>query len=739
MLINKALICVLFVCLIFLLFLFYMINRYYKRYQTNNLCSYEYETKRNTLYINGVRCSVFILNYNRPHNVYKQIDKLVDNVFIQEIIISNGHPDYVVKSDYTSSRKIRIIDDFELNSKYYAARRCLGIKNECRNELVLSLDDDVIPSNELIIDLLYLSHSTPYNIYGPIKRRCDKYGYKTYVDNIGYNYILTPICMISKKLIVDFVEEEFKNKVNWIKKYKGNGEDLMINLYLLDKGIKPVYVPGLYKWLDNSNGYSSKDDHYKVRSMFCTIYSSNYDKVDYDKIHVGWLYNFVDSSYIITLDKRKSYVEYIMSLMKIDNNIFPAIDESTLNLKELYYEKKFSKSYYYGTEINSGRVACHFSHLAVLKKFENDPLVSTCLIMEDDIKLPYKMMENINYFKKVMENVPSDWDIIYIGKCYCACNVDNIVNRYITKDLPLCLHAYIVNKRGARKIIENSLPMIDNGDKMYKKMMMEGKLIGYSSIIPLFFQNREVLGTTLGNTKLKICSDGYESNKFIKYLVKAAKLNQEKYKLFTGGIDYKLGYVIRFRDTKEKKCLKTLLNHHNNYYNTIAGEYMRKTGKKENYDVLYEIIKDRRLITELDVAKKNTIVIHLRVGDVIEYCEETVTTLLSSQQKSRYGKYVRPLSYYKKYMDKLNKYDINEVIFVAGSHKDITYDKSNLYISCIMLYFRLHCFFTSIRAGKPYDEDFLFMSNAKYFLPSGGGFSQIIAKMVEMNGNIVLS
>ena len=50
---------------------------------------------------------------------------------------------------------------------------------------------------------MYLAYSRPYNIYGPIKRRCDKYGYETIVNDIRYNCILLIIV----------------NRQNWLKTY----------------------------------------------------------------------------------------------------------------------------------------------------------------------------------------------------------------------------------------------------------------------------------------------------------------------------------------------------------------------------------------------------------------------------------------------------------------------------------------------------------------------------------------
>ena len=47
-------------------------------------------------------------------------------------------------------------------------------------------------------------------------------------------------------------------------------------------------------------------------------------------------------------------------------------------------------------------------------------------------------------------------------------------------------------------------------------------------------------------------------------------------------------------------------------------------------------------------------------------------------------------------------------------------------------------FNVSIQYSNNIDEDFILMSNSKYFIPSGGGFSFLITKMVLFNNNVVL-
>jgi len=216
-----------------------------------------------------VKCSVHILNYMRPHNIYKQIKYLENIPYIEEIIISNGHPEYRV--DINNS-KIVTLDDFDANEKIGAGRRYAHSIFSCKNEYILFLDDDLIPSNTLIKRMLYEIHNNPMTICGPYKRICDNTGYYTNTKN--YNTILTGLAITSKSFISMFINSCFYSKVlPWLIKYKGNCEDLSINLFLRSLNSYPVFVNGKFTKLDTSNGYSSLPQHYDIRNSFCQKYA----------------------------------------------------------------------------------------------------------------------------------------------------------------------------------------------------------------------------------------------------------------------------------------------------------------------------------------------------------------------------------------------------------------------------------------------------------------------------------
>jgi len=246
--------------LLFILLLIFFSGMYVK--QEN------YIWNRETNSHNFPKVSVFILNYNRPHNIIRSIPLLVQSELIDEIVISNGDPNNAIQS--VANEKVIVVNDFSTNDVIGAGRRWKGVVENCSNNFIIILDDDVIPSNNLIKRMVRLLQKDENGLYGPIARKCDKTGYKTKKIKSCYNMILTPICCTHKKHIENYINSEnYKIDYQYLERTKGNCEDLLFNKYCLENGIKPRYVQGKYKWLDRKNGYSDKSNHYKVRGEFC--------------------------------------------------------------------------------------------------------------------------------------------------------------------------------------------------------------------------------------------------------------------------------------------------------------------------------------------------------------------------------------------------------------------------------------------------------------------------------------
>jgi|688.fasta_scaffold56414_5 hypothetical protein len=181
--------------------------------------------------------------------------------------------------------------------------------------------------------------------------------------------------------------------------------------------------------------------------------------------------------------------------------------------------------------------------------------------------------------------------------------------------------------------------------------------------------------------------------------------------------------------------------HYKHFPNSIATEYMKKTKEYYNYNVLFDIISERTKYTN-DLPDKNDIVVHLRTGDVIEQNPDDVITILSTYSyidKNEWSNYTPPLEYLYNKISKININKIQKIILVSGSHNYSKTPKSCKYIEIVKKYFEYKGYQVELRLGMNSDDDFIFMCNARYFVPStSGGYTKLITNIVKMMGNQVL-
>lgn len=203
---------------------------------------------------------------------------------------------------------------------------------------------------------------------------------------------------------------------------------------------------------------------------------------------------------------------------------------------------------------------------------------------------------------------------------------------------------------------------------------------------------------------------------------------------------YRLGDMVM---SKNHQGYKDGYSTHKKYFpNSIATQYLDLVMKLEpknrinNLDVLDQIIKNG--FQQYENKDDSCIVVHCRTGDVIDgekkYSVSDFLAKPRSWTRSTNGRvYVKPLKYYKKILDKIKNIPNHpsKLIFITGFHTEHPPRKSTAYVKEVAEYFKSHGFQTVTWIGGPPDEDFVFMSTSKYFVPSGGHFSEVIANMVR--------
>lgn len=214
---------------------------------------------------------------------------------------------------------------------------------------------------------------------------------------------------------------------------------------------------------------------------------------------------------------------------------------------------------------------------------------------------------------------------------------------------------------------------------------------------------------------------------------------------FRGG--YRLGDMVAYQTGRDNQ--QTGMEYHcSQFPESIAAEYMQLTDESNNLNVLNDIINRRLTTSEED---STIAVIHLRLGDVINWSPVTVREFLDERQchyeswasKGNKQSYVKPLSYY----DALSfPKGINSILIYGSTrhsgslphdHEDIDDSKSVKYVRAVIQKLSERGY--NVRAhlnGAP-DKDFLTMASSRYFVPSGGGYSLLIAKIVLKRNNKV--
>ncbi len=81
-------------------------------------------------------------------------------------------------------------------------------------------------------------------------------------------------------------------------------------------------------------------------------------------------------------------------------------------------------------------------------------------------------------------------------------------------------------------------------------------------------------------------------------------------------------------------------------------------------------------------------------------------------------------------------------MLVAASHYELRHNgfvRSTEYLRGVAEFFRARGFTVDLRLAQPPDDDFVYMSRARYFVQSGGGFSILVSSVVQRLGGQVLN
>lgn len=197
----------------------------------------------------------------------------------------------------------------------------------------------------------------------------------------------------------------------------------------------------------------------------------------------------IDETYIINMDKETNRLQTFDAMMtsEYDPNIswkyirMPAIngkdvrnnitktyrtDETELNLTnhlttlsspdpQLLKEKYIKLA----NRMSPGELGCLLSHVFLWERIATDPSLNRIAIFEDDARTHTDIITVnkliFDLYEHLRINGMPEPDMLYLGKALDSCMTYERVWKNVYKSYhPLCLHAYIITKTGAQKLLQ---------------------------------------------------------------------------------------------------------------------------------------------------------------------------------------------------------------------------------------------------------------------------------------------
>jgi hypothetical protein len=182
---------------------------------------------------------------------------------------------------------------------------------------------------------------------------------------------------------------------------------------------------------------------------------------------------------------------------------------------------------------------------------------------------------------------------------------------------------------------------------------------------------------------------------------------------------------------------------------SIASQYLRKTKRLNDMNVLGNIVDGFVTSRKIKPPADDVMVMHLRVGDVIDGTSVPLEDFLNRRVNSYFALfqiepkgfspvYVRCLASFDRALNKTKELGFHKISFVYGFHiKNKSIQKSKMYIAHLKQYAQSQGFEVETITDADADVSFAYACSAKHFIPGGGGFSKLMAKVVRHKGNDV--
>jgi GR25 family glycosyltransferase involved in LPS biosynthesis len=228
----------------------------------------------------------------------------------------------------------------------------------------------------------------------------------------------------------------------------------------------------------------------------------------------------LDGTFVINLDRDRDRLEEFDAMMAASNwnyERFPAVNGKRLmgdwnqiidpEERQIFDQLIARKKRYVSniTWLTHGEIGCLLSHVLLWEEVANNPEKNRIAVFEDDARthLDGNTVQKLlhDFYAYLDENDIPEPDMLYLGKSLDNCiDYEKIWGNVYRSKHPLCLHAYIITKQGAQKLI-NMAPYMIAVDVVPIKAIGSGLLDAMAFHPSLYFQ--DIFGTTSNLRQIK--------------------------------------------------------------------------------------------------------------------------------------------------------------------------------------------------------------------------------------------
>jgi len=160
-----------------------------------------------------------------------------------------------------------------------------------------------------------------------------------------------------------------------------------------------------------------------------------------------------------------------------------------------------------------------------------------------------------------------------------------------------------------------------------------------------------------------------------------------------------------------------------------------KTGGNEA--IIDEILQMRDGVKGFVKPADDEMLIHVRLGDVVEESRDDVATMLvhGGIPKQSNFRNVRGIKSAFELLSNAHESGAHKVKMIGGSHKRVNATKSRPYAECLRKTFETAGYEVSLEVGTANpDQDFYRLSHAKHIVVGSGGYSRLVGRNAERHG-----